>query len=207
MEIEGGRNHLHLVVDERLEKNTIVVHGQNNSREDIEGLSIGTCQKVYVIGDSNLEAHDSSNMETVRIISDVWRTAHPETMKAESLVLQNRLHCHVLFEYQTMFSVFQFSQLNKEIDGAIHFHPFNLYENWAKMVVVEGKAWADDPDAKIDYLPMEGTEGLREDSRKHVHLIVVGMSRMGTSLAVETAQIAHYPNFKEDDISESGYRG
>ena len=36
------------------------------------------------------------------------------------------------------------------------------------------------------------------ESEKYVHLVIVGMSRMGVALAVEAAHIAHYPNFIRD---------
>lgn len=180
------RNRLHLGLDRWMERNTIVVHGQSNSEEDIRALNISACKQVYVIGDNTAEAHDSVNLDSVAKVAEEWGTYHKEKT--------DRLHCNVLFEHQTLYNIFQFSELKKEISGALYFHPFNLYENWAKKVLVAGSA-----DDRSGYKPLEGHDGIDADSKKHVHLIVVGMSRMGTALAVEAAQIAHYPNFKEND--------
>ena len=62
-------------------------------------------------------------------------------------------------------------------------------------MLVEGKTGAGND--VINYKPLEGENGLESD--KHVHLIVVGMSRMGTAMGVEAAQTAHYFNFREND--------
>ena len=184
-ETDVVRNRLHLSSDEWMEKNTLLVHGQGNSTEDLEKLCVKRSKEVWIIGDETLEAHDSINMECLSLVSELCKGRN------------NKLDCHVLFEHQTVYSVFQFSELQKSIKDYIHFHPFNLHENWAKKVLVEGKAGegADE----IKYKPLEGDKGLQKDSKKHVHMIIIGMSRMGTAMAVETAQTAHYFNFKEDD--------
>lgn len=182
---EEVRNRLHLTSDKWMEKNTLVIHGQSNSIEDLERLFIDKCKEVWIIGDETLEAHDSTNMESLSLVVELCKER------------KEKLDCHVLFEYQTVYSVFQFSELRKNIKEHIHFHPFNLHENWAKKVLVEGKA-GEGPE-EICYKPLEGAEGLRKDSNKHVHMIIIGMSRMGIAMAVETAQTAHYFNFREDD--------
>ena len=188
------RNQLQITLDEWMVKNTIVVHGLGSSEEDLLKLNIGTCVKVYIIGDSTLEAHDSMNLDCLSVIAKIWRECHPETVSDKDKNLVNKLNCNVLFEYQTLYSIFQFSELKEEINNAILFHPFNLHENWAKKVLVVGAA-----DKQSAYKPLEGDEGFNENSKQHVHMIIIGMSRMGTALAVETAQTAHYPNFREDN--------
>ena len=43
-------------------------------------------------------------------------------------------------------------------------------------------------------------DGIRAQSDRYVHLIVVGMSRMGVAMGVTAAHIAHYPNFVTQGI-------
>jgi hypothetical protein len=191
---EDVRNRFHLSSEEWMEKNTLVLHGESHSGEDLEKLHIGKCKEVWIIGDDTLEAHDSTNMECLSLVSELWSKAHPHNSNDKEKSQKNiKLDCHVLFEYQTVYSVFQFSELQEAIKAQIIFHPFNLHENWAKKVLVEGKA------GEISYKPLEDACGLQKDSEKHVHMIIIGMSRMGTAMAVETAQTAHYFNFREDD--------
>ena len=188
------RSSLQIALDDWMVKNTVVLHGMSNSEEELRDLNIAECKAVYIIGDDTMEAHDSINLDSLVVVSKLWREAHPDVDPEDPSRLKNRLFCKMLFEHQTLSSVFQFSKLKKEVSGAIHFHPFNLYDNWAKKILVAGAS-----DKESTYKPIEGYDGIRKGDTQHVHMIIIGMSRMGTALAVETAQTAHYPNFTEDD--------
>ncbi len=111
-----------------------------------------------------------------------------------------RLNCRVMFEYQTTFSVFQFFDLNEQMDTYINFIPFNYYELWAQNVLINKcleKQQLEDNFQKGRYLPLEGSDGIKINDEKYVHLFVVGMSRMGVALAIEAAHLAHYPNYEK----------
>lgn len=95
-----------------------------------------------------------------------------------------------MFEYQSTFSAFQFTDMKLEQNKTFRFIPFSIYETWAQQVLI-GKHKSEGP----DYIPLDGWSGLSFSSHQRVHLIVVGMSKMGMALAVEAAHIAHYPNF------------
>ena len=101
-----------------------------------------------------------------------------------------------MFEYQTTFSVFQYSEISNNIKDCIDFKPFNYYDSWAQQVLI-GREPAT---PKSGYLPLEGANGIDAKSDKHVHLIIVGMSRMGVSMAINAAHLAHYPNFASKGI-------
>lgn len=115
--------------------------------------------------------------------------------------------CKVLFEYQTTYSIFQFSDVTEEVKQAMHFIPFNRYESWARRVIVDNHALAlidenDDKckhateyDNKVTYRPLDGYEGIRFDDKQRVHFIVVGMSKMGVAMGVQALFQAHYPNY------------
>ena len=47
----------------------------------------------------------------------------------------------------------------------------------------------------IHYFPLD-RGGISENSENYVHLVIIGMTRMGIALAIEAAHIAHFPNFK-----------
>ena len=99
-----------------------------------------------------------------------------------------------MFEHQTTFSAFQFTDLDKTMEKYIDFRPFNYYETWAQQVLVNHNL---EPSHNDKYLPLEGYSGIKKDDDDFVHLIIVGMSRMGYALAIEAAHLAHYPNFIE----------
>lgn len=112
-----------------------------------------------------------------------------------------KLTCRVMFEYQTSFSIFQFSEISSEIKTYIKFKPFNYYEMWAQKVLINKELDTSKLMNNIlskGYLPLEGIDGIPQDSDKYVHLFIVGMSRMGIAMAIETAHLAHYPNYDKD---------
>ena len=126
----------------------------------------------------------------------------------EKKILEKRwnglmLKCHVMFEYQTTFSVFQFFDINEDVDAYIKFKPFNHYEMWAQKVFINKEVLPEEIKKSFNnegYLPLEGATGIKEQDNNHVHLFVVGMSRMGVAMAIEAAQLCHYPNFESRKI-------
>lgn len=112
-----------------------------------------------------------------------------------------KMTCRVMFEYQTSFSIFQFSEISSQIKSCIKFKPFNYYEMWAQKVLINKEIDPEKLKAQLPnggYLPLEGAEGIRRDSDKYVHLFIVGMSRMGVAMAIEAAHLAHYPNYDQE---------
>ena len=120
------------------------------------------------------------------------------------------------------------------------FIPFNVYENWAQRVFVQGEysetvkkvlpalrkidlkpTWINnlshsivnylqaimqknnEEQRYIKYCPLDGN-GISSTSKDHVHLVVVGMSKMGIAMAIQAAQVAHYPNFSSGRKDEDG---
>lgn len=109
------------------------------------------------------------------------------------------LPCHVMFEYQTTFAAFQFSEISADVKEYLYFMPFNYYDLWARKVIVSGHSG----ELKYQYLDSLKWEGLggfiSENSEETVHLIILGMSKMGIAMALQTAHVCHYPNFKTNN--------
>lgn len=143
-------------------------------------------------------------------VTDDKSTSDSNTPGQVATYQSNKLVCHVLFEYQTTFSVFQTSNLSKSdstetgnnIYNYIDFRPFNFYESWAQKVFVDCEVSLPEKNnannKSIKYTPLDGFNGISandEDKNKFVHLIIVGMSKMGIAMALEAAHICHFPNF------------
>ena len=126
-----------------------------------------------------------------------------EKRAIEKAITANQLECRIMFEYQTTFSVFQFYDIENATSSYINFKPFNYYEMWAQKVLINkeinGQKIKDNA-SKGGYLPLEGADGIKQDSDDYVHLFIVGMSRMGIAMAVEAAHLAHYPNYVTKNI-------
>ena len=188
------RDRIASYLNEEDSERLVIYNGQLDSIEEIKSIPIENATEIYVLGENSNEDvsssyHDTQNMKCVHNIA--------------GYLSQNKVHdkivCHVQFEYQTTYSVFQFSDLPDNIKDHLDFIPFNCYENWAQTIFVDceysEKGKVDSEDRVISYTPLDGT-GISADSDKNVHLIVVGMTKMGIAVAIQAAQIAHYPNFK-----------
>lgn len=198
--VEEIRAQLSSYLTDKEEQKVIIYSGSRTSKDNLKELHINAINtmEVFILGDSIEDClyennHDALNMNCLNIIADLLRE--------DSAVSSNRskkntpkLTCRVMFEYQTSFSIFQYSDISNKIKDIINFKPLNFYELWSQRVLVNTQLSFDSPDYS-GYLPLEGKIPIRYDSDDTVHFIIVGMSRMGVALGIEAARLAHYPNF------------
>ncbi len=164
------------------------MHGASNSEEDLRKLHIQNAHRVIILGDSDCEAHDALTMQC-------WRRINLSLKKREN----KKLECDVLFNDQSIFALLQKIGINTDHNSRqdqIHSRLFNFYETWAQKVIVDNKALI--RDKIIEYTPLDRKEGIRYDSDKNVHFVIMGMNNMGIALAIEAARTAHFPNFIHD---------
>lgn len=134
------------------------------------------------------QEHDSVSISALMQISAIL-DAHD----------RRNLPCHLSFEYQSRSksSNWPISKRPSRMKAAFHFSATNFHENWAQRVLVSGCCNCNG--RHILYPPLD-RDGIRAQSDRYVHLIVVGMSRMGVAMGVTAAHIAHYPNFVTQGI-------
>ena len=179
------RNRIHTVLNARQERRILVLHAQRNSTEELEKLCTTCAREIFLIGEANEYDHDSLNIDSLQKIVAI----HSKTRNCP------RIPVSVLFEYQTTYAAFQISDLAEEWRKQIDFHPFNFYEEWAKKLLV--KRCYEEGTTKVEY-PALDREPITRESDQTVHLVIIGMSRMGVALGVEAAQLLHFPNFCRD---------
>lgn len=179
------RSKIHTELDAKNEKRIVVLRARRDSIEELEKLYTTKAREVFLIGERNEHDHDSLNIDCLKKIVDI----HKRCNKCSLIPFT------VLFEYQTTFAAFQLTDLSAEWRKYIEFHPFNFYEGWAKKILVSrqyGKG-----ENCIEYPPLD-REAITYESEKHVHLVIIGMSRMGVAIGVEAAHLLHFPNFCRD---------
>lgn len=179
------RSKIHTELDAKNEKRIVVLRARRDSIEELEKLYTTKAREVFLIGERNEHDHDSLNIDCLKKIVDI----HKRCNKCSLIPFT------VLFEYQTTFAAFQLTDLSAEWRKYIEFHPFNFYEGWAQKILVSrqyGKG-----ENCIEYPPLD-RETITYESEKHVHLVIIGMSRMGVAIGVEAAHLLHFPNFCRD---------
>ena len=187
-DVESFRRELFSSLTKKQQRQVIIYYGNRNSCNDIDDLCLSLAEEVYLLGEDtrtdDIESyHDTINMQCIGLISDSIKDS-------TNFNKDNLLTCRVMFEYQTSFNILQVTDVDA---GKINFLPFNYYEMWAQNVLVCDEL---EEKGKCRYLPLEGFEGIKACDDKFVHLVIVGMSRMGLAMAIEAAHLAHYPNFE-----------
>lgn len=186
--VDEARKELSQVMTRKQMGRLIIQNGDMTSPIG-NNMHVKDADEIFIIGEEReIEAslaHDDAVLQCLRnIVSDL-----PVPNSGEKRIL-----CHVMFEQHSTFAVFQRTDLNNEVFEKLAFLPFNYYETWARKVFVNDSLT---PSVSHDspYLPLEGEVGIGEDSKDHVHVIIVGMSHMGISMGTMAAHLAHYPNF------------
>ena len=170
----------------------ICYNGMRNSQKEMEQLHLPYASCIYILGESTTglhaeTGHDALNMHCMNLI------AHQ--LKDYMIQMGDKYvkkQCRVMFDYHTTHSVFQFSDIASVVRETMAFIPFNLYESWARKVLVDNRA--NNQGNLIHYTPLDGYEGIQANDDKRVHLVIVGMSKMGVALAEQTLYHAHYLN-------------
>jgi len=180
--VEQVRRQLYSELPTSLEKKVVFYAGSLTERDEIANLRCHEADEVFIlgVGTMNDAEHDTTNLQCLKLIADSLPTG------------KEQLRVQVLLNDMSTYSVFQMSELTEEQQEKIEFMPFNIYETWARKVLVENRA------EEIQYEPLDSKQGIRKADDKYVHLVVAGMTNMGMQLAVEAAHIAHYPNYARD---------
>jgi len=213
-DVEKMRERLDLRLDKSDEKRVVFYYGERTSEEDINDLRPERCKEVYILGEDlsfeNEKDHDSYNVKCVELIAQRLRQ---HSTKFHIIREKEQLRCHVNFEYQGTFTAFKATHHYADLQKLVHFIPFNVHDLWAKKVLVDNFAvipGKNKGDLEVQrYLPIDSfrdyyneihyiTKDNVGDNAKSVHVVILGMNQMGCAFGIQTALMAHYPNFMSD---------
>ena len=177
-DVNTVRRDLFYNLSDALKKKVYLVSGSSVLRDDIEKLNIDKCKQLFLFGDMDEDSHDSQNIDCLKIIIGILKRAGRKDLK-----------CHVLFRHHSTFSAFERQEIFG-MRGYVDFVPFSFYDMWAQKIFVK-QAYNG---GEIRYRPLDH-KPIDAASEMRVHLIVMGMSDMGTALGLQAAQLCHFPNF------------
>ena len=115
-EVETVRHELLSKLDTEIDRRTIILHGGRDSREDLERLRLPYCREIFLLGEEGETDHDSINIECVTLINRILLENKKQEEKPRDIDMmrkailreqEKRKKCHVLFEAQSTFAVFQ----------------------------------------------------------------------------------------------------
>lgn len=171
----------------------IIYNALRDSKDEIEYLYLEHATEIYILGenttvDGGETYHDTMNMRCLNLMAE-----HLNNQNYKKSIGHKRKVCRVMFDYQTTYSVFQFSDVSDAVKNTLVFIPFNRYESWARKVLVD--CVAENHGKIIKYTPLDGFEGIKYEDDKRVHLVIVGMSKMGIAMGVQALLQLHFPNY------------
>ena len=182
------RHELNSHINNSIERKITIMNGNRSSTEDLETLRVSDAKVLYLLGENNEYNHDSLNIECLKKINKILHNKQPG----------KELPCNVLFENQSTYAIFQ--QRNIQEFGSnklIEFIPLNFQEIWAERLFAD--LGEKDNDNKTDSenisYPFLDRVFIGEESLHTVHLVIIGMSKMGIALGVEATHLCHFPNF------------
>lgn len=166
----------------------IINFGHRTMPECYDKIHLESAKEIFIVGWRTKETHDAMNVENVDSICD-YLSKLPQ--KAGSTTpLPNRITC--VFEDLDTYTAFKTTEIFakvKELD--IEFVPYNFYSGWAKQIFVN-RCYKNKSDESNNHLY---PSMLREDDgeERYAHLVFVGTTNCAVAMAMEAAQILHFP--------------
>lgn len=175
------------IKDTKKAADVIIYSGDSTSWHELEELNLVKAKEIYIIGEQyEIEngTHDSANLKC-------WELIRTNITEPKNI----QIPCHIMFEEQSTFRALRTTDINIDDTKTFRFIPFNLYETWTQKITVGLPFSSKEDKNSIDYIPLDGQDGISFYANERVHLIISGTNKMASTLLTEAAHIAHFPNF------------
>lgn len=193
------RKRLDAKLREEYMERLVFVHGDRTNKEDLQQLALASCKVIYLMGDFGAADQDDRNLASLtlidKVLSESWTALRggmkpappgaeagnlpPDEERKQCKIYLERYHTHTLF--QGLIKNSRFKMLTLE--------PVCFYKYWSEVVlgIRPNKSG-------IDYHLLGDDVKKQWSEESFVHLVIIGMSRMGMTLATEAAMHLHFPN-------------
>lgn len=176
-DVEDLRNKVYSLYGKQCCSNICILYGKRDDKSTLESVRVAFAKSIYIFGEDNELEHDSVNIECWNILNNI--KIEPDKIINCWLVLERISSSHI-FQYIT----------NSRSNDNLHLFVVNTLESLAQKVFVSRDYVGD-----AKYPALDGGAGIDCNSKKKVHLIVVGMTQIAYAMATTAAHICHFPNF------------
>lgn len=154
--------------------------GERNNDDTLKSIYVDKASHIYVVGEDEEHERDSINVEC-------WN--HIKTIRKGS---DKVAKCYLVLDRQS--SVWVFNKMKADPASGVETNVIDTLESLSQRVLVNPQ-----PEGDRKAPPtLDGPEGIGYDSDKIVHLIVLGMTQMASSMAMTAAHLCHFPNYLRD---------
>ena len=198
-DIPSFRIEVESFIEQEPQKQKVVFYkGYRNSKSDLQLLNFDrdNLKAIYVLGEGRVQekeemSHDSLNMTCFSYVKELRGANKPV------------IDCYVFFENQMTSIIFQ--KYTKENQGnTLNFIPYNFYELQAQKAIgwrlPSEKTSCQEKGIQYPIVELDRFDRSNVNEDKHVHLVVIGMSRMGQALGLEALRVCHYPNYANSQM-------
>lgn len=172
--------------DKNRMEHIIVNYGHRTTDGSYEDIHLESAEEVFIVGLNSMPAHDAVNVECADSICHYLETRVQKP---------RRITC--VFKDLDTYSAFKTSEIFGKIKKqGIEFVPYNLYTRWGKRMFVN-RTYKNSRGIEYDYPAVFGN-GIAPNDSRYVHLVFVGTSNFAVALALEAAQVLHFPNYSHN---------
>lgn len=148
---------------------------------------------VMLSNDSNFDDIDFSEINEIALLADYYKSP----MEADNLIMGvmhqialrytidknngKRPLCHLLLRSHSLLHMIRLGGFRQEIEDKFEVNPFTMEDQWSQTIALG-----------LDREPITKT------SEKVVHLVIFGMSEMAEQVAINAAQVCHFPNYLQN---------
>lgn len=143
----------------------------------ITEINLSGYKELAILSDFRKPPMDADNV-AIRQLQQISTVYMPE------LHDNKRLLCHLLLRSQSLLHIVRLEGFLQDIDTKLEVNPFTMEDQWSQTIA-----------ASLDYEPVT------IKSEKTVHLVIFGMSSVAEQVAINAAQVCHYPNYIKKDHS------
>lgn len=170
-------------------KQIFVTYGLCMVKDYYKKIHLEAAEKIYIVGERSLPAHDAINVECIDSILDYLKNdRYGRKPKRINCVFED------LDAYAVVKNTEMFSYIGK---FGIDFMPYSFYAGWAGQVFIRRSYCEKNREGSFVYPSIYG-DGIKPDDKKFVHLVFVGTSNFSVSFAIEAAHLLHFPNYEKD---------
>lgn len=205
-EAQQAREQISKYLSKDMGKVEIVQCNQNNTNELEKKARIMEASRIFIIGQPDNPTHDANNLRTLADIAKKWHDKEQAKLK-KNADYKGVPHIMVYLRNQSTFSLLQRQGFSADnlwniIDAPLtetekksaqafvdrHCEYFNFYCDKALRMLSTSP---DEGGMSLAWHSTEKSIAISEMKNRQVHLVVLGMTQMGTALVRELLKLAH----------------
>lgn len=159
-----------------------ILRGVRDEKDSLKSVCVQKAARVYIVGDNPFNPdHDSKNMAC-------WN------LTKELCAQRKDVPCFLMFSQSS--STYLFKQKKANEDACLDTVLVNHLESVAQRVLVHNGRDA-------NFYPALDRGGIAKDDNRTVHVVLYGLTEVAYAMATVSAQLCHFPNFVNDDLTEN----